>query len=60
MEAEAIKAHVTAAGQRQIKVTYSSTNEKSIEDVITNLIKSHERKGRESKNDNIDRLYAPK
>lgn len=31
--------------KKQIKVTYSSTNEKNIEDVIRNLIKSHEGKG---------------
>lgn len=39
--------------KKQIKVTYSSTNEKSIEEVIRNLIRSHEGKGnvniRESK-----------
>lgn len=31
--------------KKQIKVTYSSTNEKNIEEVIRNLIKSHEGKG---------------
>ncbi len=31
--------------KKQIRITYSSTNEKNIEDVIINLIKIHDGKG---------------
>lgn len=34
-------------GEKKIKVTYSTTNEKTIEEVIANLITAHENKNDE-------------
>lgn len=42
------------SGRKKIKVTYSSTNEKNIKDVISTLIKTHE----ESRNDYSDKKVA--